>query len=92
LKTQYGALLAGKERWRAAVLDLVEAALMRDAGQLEPAQRSLLASLAVLQERFGPQGLFTHRAEELLFEIARSRGDLAGQKKYRTLLAANPLR
>ena len=92
LKTQYGALLAGKERWRAAVLDLVEAALMRDAGQLEPAQRSLLVSLAVLQERFGPQGLFTHRAEELLFEIARSRRDLAGQKKYRTLLAANPLR
>jgi hypothetical protein len=92
LKTQYGALLAGKERWRAAVLDLVEAALMRDAGQLEPAQRSLLASLAVLQERFGPQGLFTHRAEELLLEIARSRRDLAGQKKYGTLLAANPLR
>jgi Tfp pilus assembly protein PilF len=88
----YGADLSGSEHWRTAVLDLVEGALDRDAGQYKQAKDRLQNALAILTKRFGAQSLYTNRAETLLLDIATKSGDTAGVKANRTLLASNQLK
>ena len=69
LVAQYGGKLRGNEAWRASILDVTQAAIDAGSHRNDDAKRRLTASLPVLTNRFGPDGLYPMRVKAALSRL-----------------------